>query len=191
MNPRRATAPNQPPQAGLARRLAASLYEALLLAALAVAVGAVLIPWVSPGVADPSHMLTLPRPGARAVSFVCVFAVLGAYCIWVWSDGRRSLPMRTWGVALETATGARPSPGRAAIRYLGVWIGPACAVAVYVALKPYGHRRWAVALLAVNYAWAILDQDRRFLQDRLAGTRLVRALAASATGEDAAPRPRP
>lgn len=178
MNSRRATAPNQRPQAGLARRLVASLYEALLLASLAVVVGVVLIPWVSPGPADPSQMLALPRPGARAISFVCLFAVFGAYCIWLWSGGRRSLPMRTWRVALETATGARPSPSRAALRYLGVWIGPACAIAAYLALKPYGHRRWAVALLAVNYAWAFLDRDRRFLQDRLAGTRLVHAAAA-------------
>lgn len=177
MNPRRAAAPNQPPQAGLARRLAASLYEALLLAALAVVVGVALIPWVTPGTADPSHALVLPRPGARVISFACLFAVFGVYCIWLWSGGRRSLPMRTWGVALETATGARPSPGRAALRYLGVWMGPACAIVAYVALKPYGYRGWALVLLGVNYAWAIVDRDRRFLQDRIAGTRLVRATA--------------
>jgi uncharacterized RDD family membrane protein YckC len=28
-------------------------------------------------------------------------------------------------------------------------------------------------LLAVNYGWALLDPDRRFLHDRIAGTRLV------------------
>jgi uncharacterized RDD family membrane protein YckC len=81
--------------------------------------------------------------------------------------------MRTWRIALATATGAAVSPGRAALRYVGAWIGPACAIAAYLAMRPYGHRRWAAAFLAVNYAWALVDPDRRFLHDRLAGTRLV------------------
>jgi uncharacterized RDD family membrane protein YckC len=68
----------------------------------------------------------------------------------------------------------RGEPERAAVRVAG-WIGPAYAIAGYLALRPYGHRRWALALLAVNYAWAFIDRDRRFLHDRLAGTRLVRA----------------
>jgi uncharacterized RDD family membrane protein YckC len=169
-----ATAPIDRPQAGLPRRLAASLYEGLLLTALALAVSLVLLPWVAPGTADPSGPLALPRPGARAISFACLFVVLGAYCTWLWSGGRRSLPMRTWRLALVTVSGAAVNPGRAALRYLGAWIGPACAIAAYLAMRPYGHRRWAVAFLAANYAWAIVDRDRRFLHDRLAGTRLVR-----------------
>ena len=32
--------------------------------------------------------------------------------------------------------------------------------------------RRALALLAVNYAWALVDRDRQYLQDRIAGTRL-------------------
>jgi uncharacterized RDD family membrane protein YckC len=175
----RETAPiDPPPQAGLARRLAASLYEGLLLAALAVAIALLLLPLIGPDTADASRALALPRPSARAVSFTSLFAAFGAYCICLWSGGRRSLPMRTWGIALFTATGAAVSPGRAALRYLGAWIGPACAIAAYLALRPYGHRRWAAALLAVNYAWALFDRDRRFLHDRLAGTRLIRATTA-------------
>jgi uncharacterized RDD family membrane protein YckC len=173
----RGTGPVDPPQAGLARRLAASLYEILLLGALAVAVGLILLPFLGPDAAKASGAVVPPRPTARAVSFACLFAVFGGYCIWLWSGGRRSLPMRTWGLALLTSAGAAASPGRAALRYLGGWIGPACAIAAYLALRPYGHRRWAAALLAVNYAWAFVDRDRRFLHDRLVGTRLVRAAA--------------
>lgn len=167
-------APVDPPQAGLARRLASSLYEAVLLTALAMAVSLILMPWIVPGTVQASRSLAFPSAGARAVSFVCLFATAGTYCTWLWSSGRRSLPMRTWRIALRTATGAAVSPWRAAARYLGAWIGPACAIGAYLALRPYGHRRWAAALLAVNYAWAIVDPDRRFLHDRLAGTRLVR-----------------
>ncbi len=156
------------------RRLAASLYEALLLAALALVVGLVLLPLIGPAATTASQLLALPRPAARAISFACLFAAIGAYCIWLWSGGRRSLPMRTWGLVLTTATGGSVSPRLAALRYLAVWTGPACAVAAYLALRPYGHRRWAVALLAINYVWALVDRDGRFLHDRLAGTRLMR-----------------
>jgi uncharacterized RDD family membrane protein YckC len=169
-----ATAPTERPRAGLARRLAASLYEGLLLIALALAVSLVLLPWMGPASADPSGPLVLPGPGARMISFSCVFVVFGAYCIWLWSGGRRSLPMRTWRLALVAVAGAAVTPVRAGLRYLGAWIGPACAIAAYLALRPYGHRRWAAAFLAINYAWALVDRDRRFLHDRLAGTRLVR-----------------
>jgi hypothetical protein len=30
-----------------------------------------------------------------------------------------------------------------------------------------------LALLAVNYAWAVVNADRQFLHDRVAGTRMV------------------
>lgn len=175
MSPGPATGPVDPPQAGLARSLAASLYEVLLLAAMAVAIGIILLPFLGTDTAPASGALALPRPGARALLFACLFVVFGAYCIWLWSGGRRTLPMRTWGLALVTTAGRAVSLERAAARYAAGWIGPACAIAAYLALRPHGHRRWALALLAVNYVWVIVDRDRRFLHDRLAGTRLVRA----------------
>ena len=45
------------------------------------------------------------------------------------------------------------------------------AIAGYLALAPMGHGRWALALVAVNYAWAFVDRDRQYLQDRIARTR--------------------
>jgi uncharacterized RDD family membrane protein YckC len=183
------TGPVDPPQAGILRRLAASLYEILLLGALAVAIGLILLPLLGNDAAEVGSSLALPSPGARAVSFGCLFAVFGAYCIWLWSGGRRTLPMRTWRLTLVTPAGAPVSLKRAALRYVAGWIGPACAIAAYLALRPYGHRRWAAALLAVDYAWAFVDRDRRFLHDRLAGTRLVRVTAARqrAVATDASP----
>ena len=184
-----ATGPVDPPQAGLARRLAASLYELLLLGALAVAVGLTMLPVLGTD-ASASGTLALPRPGARAVLFASLFAVLGAYCIWLWSGGRRTLPMRAWALALMTAAGGTVGMERAAARYVAGWVGPACAIAAYLALRPYGHRRWALALLAANYVWAWVDRDRRFLHDRLAGTRLVRTGRARQPTAAAGPLPR-
>ena len=172
-------------RAGLARRLGASVYEALLLAALLVAVGFALLPVVSP----PHRVALSPfetggqplpylmSPTARGFSGALLFGVCGAYCIGLWSGCRRTLPMRTWRLALRSTGGAPVPPQAAALRYFACWIGPALTIAGYVALAPLGKGRWALALLAINYAWAFVDRDRQYLQDRLAGTRLVAAPA--------------
>ena len=161
--------------AGVVRRLAASLYESLLLAALALAVGFALLPGLNAAPALPADERALPllTPAAQAISFGCLFAFLGAYCVWGWSGGRRTLPMKTWRLAMESIEGTPVSLSRAALRYAACWIGPALAIGAYVELRPLGYGRWAVALLAVNYAWALVNSDRQFLHDRVAGTRMV------------------
>ena len=168
--------------AGLARRLGASAYEALLLAALLLLVGFALLPFVTPtnpitvaalrgsGVGQPVPYL-MSRP-ARAVSGALLFGVCCAYCVGPWSGGRRTLPMKTWRLALRSAGGAPVPPQAAMLRYFACWIGPVFAIAGYLALAPLGHGRWALALVAVNYAWAFVDRDRQYLQDRIARTRL-------------------
>jgi uncharacterized RDD family membrane protein YckC len=162
-------------RAGVARRLAASLYETLLLAALALVVGFALLPMLTAAPSLPSDERALPllKPASQAISFGCLFAVLGAYCAWGWSGGRRTLPMKTWRLAMEATRGAPVSFSRAALRYVACWIGPGFAVAAYAGLRPFGYGRWAIALLAFNYAWALVNSDRQFLHDRVVGTRLV------------------
>ena len=164
-------------RASLTRRVAASLYEALLLAAVALVVEFALLPVLSALYALPPDRRALPPlvPVAQAISLGCLFAVIGLYCVWGWSGGRRTLPMKTWRIAMEAATGTNIGIGTAALRYAAWWIGPAFAVAAYAALRPLGVGRWAIALVAVNYAWALLDPDRQLLHDRVAGTRLVAA----------------
>ena len=162
-------------RAGARRRLAASLYETLLLSALALVVGFALLPVLGTASPPDSHVLPLLTPAAQAISFVSLLVALGGYCVWGWSGGRRTLPMKTWHIAMESTSGARVSAARAALRYVAWWIGPALAIGAYAALRPYGYGRWALVLIAVNYAWALLNTDRQFLHDRIAGTRLTGA----------------
>jgi uncharacterized RDD family membrane protein YckC len=162
-------------RAGLARRLAATVYESLILGTLAVVLGYLLLPVLgSAGIPAATGRLALLSPAASATSFLALFTLYGGYCVWLSSGGRRTLPMQTWHLALQTANGESPSPAQALGRYFAWWIGPACAIAAYLALRPLGHGRWALAALALNYAWALVDADRQFLHDRIAGTRLVR-----------------
>jgi hypothetical protein len=110
---------------------------------------------------------------ARRLSAAVIFAACGVYCGWLWSGKRRTLPMKTWRLALRTATGEPVGQPTAALRYLACWTGPALAIGAYAAVEPLGYSRWALLPLAFNYAWALVDRDRQFFQDRLAGTRLM------------------
>ena len=162
-----------PPPAGLIRRLAALAYESLLIGAMLLALGFALLPLTAASGAP--RELTRLTPPASAGSFALLFSVFGAYCTWLWTGGRQTLPMKAWHLALRTAGDAAPGVPQALLRYLAWWIGPALAIIAWLALKPYEYQRWAIAALALNYAWALFDSDRRFLHDRIAGTRLVNA----------------
>ena len=166
------------------RRLAATVYESLLVGAIVLCLGVVLLPLLTPGttaVGPVSH--PIPSVAGRALSFAAIVLACGSYCVWLWSGGRKTLPMKTWRLALKTPNGAVVGVGRAMARYAAWWIGPAFALAAALALRPSGHALWALPLLATNYVWALIDPERQFLHDRLVGTRLV-AEAARATGTD-------
>ena len=156
--------------ASLARRFAALAYELLLLAAVVLVTGFVALPLVTPGQAIG---LTVPGLPQRVFLFCLVFAVLAAYFTWTWSGGRRTLPMKTWRLALVLADGEPVPPRSALMRYLAAWIGPALAVAAYGALHPLGLGAHAAWLVGFNFLWAFVDPARQFLHDRIAGTRIV------------------
>jgi uncharacterized RDD family membrane protein YckC len=169
---RGATAPGT--LAGLARRWAALGYEALLVAALLLAAGFLTAPLVSPA-AYSGQALALPSTSGRAISFAALFVLGAALYSWLWSEGRRTLPMKTWRIALCTATGA-PVPRRAAlVRYLAAWIGPLAAALAFGLLRDHGLGALAWPIAAMNWLAAFVDPERQFLHDRVAGTRIVNA----------------
>ena len=163
-----------PTRASLAPRLGALLYEALLLIAMAFVVGFALLPLISPAGTADRTTLTVPPLFARTMLF-CVLAGGAAwYYLWSWSDGRRTLPQKTWRLRLVEAQGRDLTRRTALVRYVAGWIGPSIALAVDAAMQPRGSARFAALLLGLNYAWAVFDRDRQFLHDRIAGTRVVR-----------------
>ena len=82
-----------------------------------------------------------------------VFGVLGGYFVWYWRHGGQTLAMQTWKIRLSTPSGAEPTLTRLALRYALAWPG--------------------VGFLGAGVLWALVDRDRQFLHDRLAGTRMV------------------
>jgi uncharacterized RDD family membrane protein YckC len=140
-----------------------------------LATGFALLPAVTPGAgsaATPSGTLYRVSGPARLLIGSAMFMVCGLYCSYLWSGGRRTLAMKTWRLILVTACGGRVGVARAVTRYVACWAGPVLAIAGFAVIQPFGFGRWAAALLAVNYLWAVVDPERQFLQDRIAGTRL-------------------
>jgi uncharacterized RDD family membrane protein YckC len=161
--------------AGIGRRLLALLYEGLLLVALLLIAGFALAPIVSPSGSATTHTLGIPTTPARIVAFAALFLLGAWFYVWSWSEGRRTLPMKTWHLSIVTRDGA-PVPRRTAlVRYVAWWIGPTLGLVAYALLKPYGLGGLAVPLLLINYLAAYVDPERQFLHDRVAGTRVVRA----------------
>jgi uncharacterized RDD family membrane protein YckC len=76
-----------------------------------------------------------------------ILAVFAAYFLWCWLRGGQTLAMKAWRIRLVDVT-----PRKALLRFV-----------------------LALLLFPVSVAWALLDRDRQFLHDRLAGTRLVTA----------------
>ena len=105
----------------------------------------------------------------RTVFQLYLFAVLGIYFVWFWSDGRRTLPMKTMSVTLMSGrVGVSISKTRAAARYL---IASAMFWGIIGAV--WQASIWWVLLWPAPFLWALFDRDRRTLYDVLAGTRLI------------------
>ena len=160
--------------ASLRRRLGAVLYEALLLIAMALVIGFLFLPLITPGRALDAT-LAVPSLFARVMLF-CALAGAGAlYYVWCWTNDRRTLPQKTWRLRVVARDDNAPSRKQALVRYAAGWIGPALAVTAYAALRPSGFARYAILLAALNYVWPLFDPDRQFLHDRISGTRVVNA----------------
>jgi len=161
------------PLASLRRRFASLLYELLLLVALLFVVSFALLPLVTPGHAGAAQSLAVPALPQRVAMGCALFAVLAFYFTWCWSDGRRTLPMKTWKLRLVDRAGNDLVRRAALLRYLCVWIGPLAAIALYAVLAPRGYGAHAAWLVLLGWLWAFVDRDRQFLHDRLAGTHFV------------------
>ena len=177
---------NLPRNAPLWRRYAALGYEGLLLAAIVLLVGFLTLPAASPEGGE-RHGLAVPPLPARAFSACLVFAAAGLYFTWSWTGGRRTLPMKTWRLAIVRSDGREIDAKTAVTRYVAAWIGPGVSLVAYSALHPAHIGAHAAWLVAVGYLWPLVDPGRQFLHDRIAGTRIIMASADPSSGAPARP----
>jgi uncharacterized RDD family membrane protein YckC len=129
----------------LGRRLASALYDLLLL-------GALVLIATFPFLAAVGDATTGWR---RHLLQLWVLGVAAAYFAWFWTHGGQTLPMKTWRLRLVRRDGAPVSAPRALHRYLLAVLG--------------------LLALGLGFLWALVDRDRQFLHDRLAGTAIIDA----------------
>jgi len=131
--------------APLARRLAALLYDALLLAGLLFVF---------------TLLLIFARAG-RAIAAGTIWyeaslvAVTFAFCGISWTRGGQTVGMKAWRIRVVARDGNSLDWPRAALRFFASWMS----------LLPAG----------LGYWWALVDRQRCCWHDRLSGTRVIHA----------------
>lgn len=155
------------PTPSLRRRLAAFLYEGVLLFGVVFIAGYL---WST--LVQQRNAMYL-RHGAMGF----IFIVLAVYFVWFWTHGGQTLAQKTWFIRVQRADGAALTQARALARYVASWLwllpGLALAYQVHwhrgpgmVTATVFGY----VALYALS---SRLHPQRQFWHDVLCGTRLV------------------
>lgn len=130
---------------GLLRRLAAIVYDGMLLVALWM-VGAALWLWATGGVE--------PADGLHRVAFQAyVLAIAFGFFTVFWVRGGRTLGMQAWRLTLQDDAGNFPTLRQAAIRF-------AVAIVSWLAL-------------GLGFLWSLGEPRKRTWHDMASGSRLL------------------
>lgn len=155
---------------GLGRRMAAFVYEGMLLFGIGLIPGA--IGALFGALTGQQH--PLQSDTALRTLTLLIYAM---YFTWFWSARGQTLAMQTWHIRVVTRDGRPLTQRRALLRFVAscAWFAPAAALAAF-----NGWARWealsAVAIGVIAYALlALLHPQRQFWHDALCGTRLVMA----------------
>ena len=154
------------PLPSLRRRMAAWLYEGMLLFGVVF-----VISYVFSVLTNTRHALD-----HRMAQQFIVFLGLAVYFIWQWRRSGQTLAMKTWHIKLVAADGRSPlALSQAVIRYLisYIWFVPGLAVAKAFELSTSGTVWTVIAWVVI---WALLSKlnpTKQFLHDRVAKTALI------------------
>lgn len=131
------------PKCPLWRRLAAALYDALLLF----------------GVLGVATTIALPFTGdlgdGRAHPFFSVYLFMVSFFFfgWFWTHGGQTLGMKAWGIRVQNLEGGPISLWQAALRFL-------------VAIASW-------AFFGLGFLWSLVDKEKLTWHDRYSMTELV------------------
>jgi uncharacterized RDD family membrane protein YckC len=128
----------------LIRRIAAMLYDGLLILALLFLST---LPFIAVRGGDPVEI------GDNRLYQIILALVVYAFFVGFWIRSGRTLGMQSWRLQLETADGDKPSIGTATMRFLAAIVS------------------WAV--LGLGFLWQLWDKDSLTWHDRISGTRIV------------------
>ena len=129
---------------GLLRRIAAMIYDALLVCALLFLAT---IPFIAVRGGEPVEI------GDNAIYRAVLILVTAGFFIGFWTWRGRTLGMQSWGLQLETMDGGKPTLASASVRFLAALVS------------------WAPA--GLGFLWQLWDRDSLTWHDRISGTRIV------------------
>lgn len=142
------------PSARIWRRLAAMVYDGLLLLAINFLVAFAVIGALTPATASHHHQLMVLSASLRyGMILPIVLFTTGLFYSYFWVRNQQTLGMQTWHIKIERWDGALPSWKDALMRYL-----------------------WSMACffpMGLGYWWQLFDRDNLALHDRLSRTRIV------------------
>lgn len=133
-----------PDTASFLVRIAAMIYESLLVTAVVFVAAFLVIPVVG----------EMHAPWQRHLFQVYILGVLFSYFSAFWLRSGQTLAMKTWRIRLVRKNGDRLNIRQAVLRFFLALLG--------------------LLLAGAGFWWALFDRDHQFLHDRLVGTRLVR-----------------
>lgn len=154
---------------GLARRMAAFMYEGVLLFGVVFVAG-----YFFSAMTQQRHAMQ----GQHALQ-AFLFAVLGIYFAWFWSRGGQTVAMKAWHIRVVDRQGRGLSQARALARYVlsYLWFVPALLSAWASGLHSTGAIMGALLAGIAAYAvLALLLPQKQFLHDVLCGTQLITQL---------------
>jgi uncharacterized RDD family membrane protein YckC len=151
---------------GFWRRMAAMLYEGVLLFGVLMIAGL-----LYSAITQQRHALQ-GRIGMQAF----LFLVLGAYFVWFWSHGGQTVAMKTWHVRIVDATGEPVGRLRAMARYLLAWLWFVPALVVCGLAGWHTSGALSAALVVGVLVYAMLTHwlpGRQTPHDLACGTRVI------------------
>lgn len=129
---------------GLGRRIAAMLYDGLLVLALSILTTLAFI-----GVRGGEAV----EPDDNYLFQLTLAVVIFLFFVGFWTKSGRTLGMQSWRLQLRTAEGNTPTLGAATLRFFAALLS------------------WAP--LGLGFLWQLWDKDKLTWHDRISKTRLV------------------
>ena len=155
----------KPEAVGLFRRLAAIVYDGMLLfAVLFFAALAIMLPF------NITHEHSL-----YSVFIFYIYVVSFLFLGWSWTRSGQTLGMKTWRIHLHRNDGKLVSWKQALSRFVSVLIfwAPA-AITYYLSPQYFQEYSWLTLIpVVIDYLWCLFDPEKRALHDIISGTRLT------------------
>ena len=141
----------QLPPPFLLRRLAAMIYDTLLVLPIIMASVAVFMGVRTLLVGSPAAD-TVVQLDANLVRLVALSTLIGFFC-WFWIKNGQTLGMQAWRIKLVDFKGEQPTAKQSLLRCLGALLSGAC--------------------LGLGYLWCLVDRNGRYWHDYISGTELM------------------